>query len=730
MQALVDQTYGGGHDVHGLYLNRYAPKPIAGHPNPDPTLEKPQGTVVRSIPLWQVLQTNMPTHTVFGNEYRGDGQEYKIVTAADRTKKHDDATGVLDPEKLYHALNNVDFQTEQTTAINGYYDQHGPDLAQLAKDKALTQLDVQYYTGGLDQHDYESIKNLLSGQGGGKIYTLSTGTHTLAGGFRIALDSGKNFLWLSQESQPYQAFKNEAEALQAIPAQGKDPDSAQTFIQKYSSLGGDPGLEHGTDAAKELHQRSGDGVKNQAFNGREVDSTQYDRLLRGTQFEITHDPFGELTRESRKNDLQDAKQGIRSNGDITAEGAKKWGGIAGQVLADTVGVFAPEMAGAKLGSGAELGETVADAQKAGPKETPLGGKVAEGEPDIRPVLADSSSTTKPVAGPGPRGNLSLVDEVAKTTPADQRLAAYDSGKTTKGLSPDKDGVYDIDGNTFVPLGKHTPDELKQGVRLYQMTRWQGYNRLIKPGGGIPDFNAPYVQQGENGAFTATRPGLKGGMEEQVPGPSQPQPSTSKAAQATQRFWTDDRISKDLQSTDINNPGIRRTDTIWRPWENGPEFYENPSTGQRYVKTNSGRFLRVSQDNHGLLRAFRRTDHDTARGPVLKWNDKEKLFHVSDAEFVYDEGNRYGAFFRYITGDGRPEIFHLSGREGAVFGRLLAKRGELVSFDELESLMVEIGYEPSGIRDNIASIKKKIKTHIPWATFDIEAVRGRGFKLTF
>jgi hypothetical protein len=63
------------------------------------TLEKPQGTVVRSIPLSQALQTNMPMHTVIGNEYRGDGQEYKIVTAAERTKKNTTTTPVYSIRK-------------------------------------------------------------------------------------------------------------------------------------------------------------------------------------------------------------------------------------------------------------------------------------------------------------------------------------------------------------------------------------------------------------------------------------------------------------------------------------------------------------------------------------------------------------------------------------------------------------------------------------------------------
>lgn len=619
MQTLVNQIYGDGHDVHGLYLNRYAIRHLAGHPSHDhPELEAPEGTVIRSIPLSQVLQTNMPSHTVFDNEYRGDGQEYKIVTAADRTQKHDAATGVLDPAKLYHGLDNVDFKSEQTTAIERYYDAHGSEIAQLAKDKALTQLDVQHYTGGLDQRDYESIKKVLSGQGGGKIYTLSTGTHTLAGGFRIELDSGKNFTYLSQESRSYQAFKSEGEALDAIRARGKDADSAQAFVQKYSSQAGDPGLEHGTDAAKELQQRYGDGLRKQAFNGRQVDSLQYSRLLRGNQFDITHDPFGELTRESKKNDLQDAKQGIKSNADITAEDVNEWGGVTGQIIADTVGVFAPEIAAAKFGNSAKIVEAAADVEKAGQKEATLG-EAADSTPGARLATAGSSGTTKPIEGSGSRGNLSLIDEVAKATARDQRLAAYASGKTTKGLSPNKDGLYDIGRETYVPLGKHTADELTQGVPLFRIRQQESDFRLVKPKEMLPDFNAPYVQQGEDGAFSATRPGLKGGMDDQVPGPSrkrsgpaQPDPGPSKKPSNQQRTSARRQAARNYTDEQGNHPFVRPDGSVNMI---GYHRHLREQTARNYADE-QGKHIFVRHDGSVDIAAYdRHTKEQTARNYI-------------------------------------------------------------------------------------------------------------------
>jgi len=633
MQTLVNQIYGNGHDVHGLYLNRYAVGHLSGHPSHDHSeLEAPAGSVIRSIPLSRVLQTNMPSHTVFGNEYRGDGQEYKIVTAADRTKKHDAATGVLDPAKLYHGLDNVDFKSEQTAAIGGYYDAHGPDIAQLAKDKALTQLDVQHHTGGLDQHDYESIKKVLSGQGGGKIYTLSTGTHTLAGGFRIELDSGKNFTYLSQESQPYQAFKNEGEALDAIRAHGKDADSAQAFVQKYSSQGGDPGLEHGTDAAKELQRRYGDGLRKQAFNGRKVDSTQYSRLLRGNQFDITHDPFGELIRESKKNDLRDAKQGIKSNADITAEGVKEWGGVAGEVIGDTIGVLAPEIAGAKFSNGAQIGAAAADVEKAGQKEAILG-EAAESTPGARAATAGSSGITKPTEGSGPRGNLGLVEEVAKTTPRDQRLAAYASGKTTKGFSPDKDGIYDIGGEKYVPLGKHTTEELKQGVPLFRIRQQENDFRLMKPKETLPDFNAPYVQQREDGAFSATRLGLKGGMDEQVPGPSrkrpgppQPNPGPSKKPGNSRHTSAKQQTARNYTDAHGNHPFVREDGSV-------------DMTGyRRHLREQTARNYKNAQGEHPFVRHDGSVDTNSYHRHIRRQSARNYIDEHGKHPFVRPDGS--------------------------------------------------------------------------------------------
>lgn len=520
MQAWVDETYGPGHDASKLYLVRYGKDPH-GHPshtNSNPKLDQ-EGVAAETTPLWQVLQNNMSNGSLFGNDYSANRDQYKIVDASDINKNYNDANGLLDPEKLYNARDEVDFKSEQTASVDTYYGNHHQDVAQWAKQRALTQLEVQHATGGVSDADYTGIKNLLETGKGGKVFTLATGQYVLAGGLRIQLDSGRNFTYLPKEDYPYQPFANSWDATASIRKYGDDPKQATDFVGKYRSLLGDPNLEN-TNAVQDLQDGSTSKLNKLPAN---MTSEEVYKAHHGREYDITRDPFGELATASHRNDKQDVQDGVKSNADIRDATLKKWGNIALEVAMDV----APVLPGGELG---EWGEAAAEGSEL------VGNGIKDGEEasiaaqaGARDGVAEGSAggvSKAGVKGTGD-GNLGAIDELKNTMPMSDQLSArlaplkadVDPQKLVLnkelGLYQDRSaGTLEGDDRTFVLDGKN----------YYQVKEQDNHHVIVNPRHpNMTTGGVPVKLDGKGGveAFLDDTPGIKGGGD-----PSEPSTSAS------------------------------------------------------------------------------------------------------------------------------------------------------------------------------------------------------------
>jgi hypothetical protein len=514
MQAWVDETYGPGHDASTLYLVRYGKDPH-GHPshtNSNPKLDQ-EGVAAETTPLWQVLQNNMSNGSLFGNDYSANRDQYKIVDASDINKNYNDANGLLDPEKLYNARDKVDFKSEQTASVDTYYGNHHQDVAQWAKQRALTQLEVQHATGGVSDADYTSIKNLLETGKGGKVFTLATGQYVLAGGLRIQLDSGRNFTYLPKEDYPYQPFANSWDATASIRKYGDDPKQATDFVGKYRSLLGDPNLEN-TNAVQDLQDGSTSKLNKLPAN---MTSEEVYKAHHGREYDITRDPFGELATASHRNDKQDVQDGVKSNADIRDATLKKWGNIALEVAMDV----APVLPGGELGEGGEAAAEGSELVGNGIKDGEEASVAAQA--GARDGVAEGSAggvSKAGVKGTGD-GNLGAIDELKNTMPMSDQLSArlaplkadVDPQKLVLnkelGLYQDRSaGTLEGDDRTFVLDGKN----------YYQVKEQDNHHVIVNPRhpnmvtGGVP-----VKLNGKGGvkAFLADTPGIKGGGDSAV-----------------------------------------------------------------------------------------------------------------------------------------------------------------------------------------------------------------------
>jgi hypothetical protein len=547
MQAWVDETYGPGHDVSKLYLVRYGKDPH-GHPShtsSNPKLDQ-EGVAAETTPLWQVLQNNMSNGSLFGNDYSANRGQYKIVDASDINKNYNDANGLLDPEKLYNARDKVDFKSEQTASVDTYYGNHHQDVAQWAKQRALTQLEVQHVTGGVSDADYTGIKNLLETGKGGKVFTLATGQYVLAGGLRIELDSGKNFTYLPKEDYPYQPFANSWDATASIRKYGDDPKQATDFVGKYRSLLGDPNLEN-TNAVQDL--QDGSTSKLNKLPAKMTSEEAY-KAHHGREYDITRDPFGELATASHRNDKQDVQDGVKSNADIRDATLKKWGNIALEVVMDV----APVLPGGELG---EWGEAAAEGSEL------VGNGIKDGEEasvaaqaGARDGVAEGSAggvSKAGVKGTGD-GNLGAIDELKHTMPmSDQlaaRLAPLKADVDPQKLVLNKElGLYqDRSAGT---LGGDDRTFARKGGDYYQVKKQDNYDVIVNPRhpnmvtGGVP-----VELDGEGGieAFLDDTPGIKGGGDS-------PQPSTS-APRVTLAQARDQSSARHFMDAERRHPFVR------------------------------------------------------------------------------------------------------------------------------------------------------------------------------
>lgn len=557
MQRWVDTTYGPGHNVSGLYLVRYG-QDAHGHPShgtANPALER-EGSPAEAIPLWKVLQENMPNGSLFGNDYSANRQRFKIVDASDIGKPYGEAQGVLDPEKLYGARGTLDFKSEQIGSVERYYDENQQGIATWAKQRASTQLEVQHVTGGLSDDDYASIKQVLATGKGGKVYTLATGRHVLAGGLRIELDTGRNFTYLPKETEPYRAFENSWDAVKSIRTQGNDPARAGGFVGTYRSLLGDPGLQN-PDAIQDLQDGSASKLDRLPTSRMGYDEVY--RANHGREYEITHDPFGELVAASRRNDRQDAQAGIKSDADIRSETLKKWGGAGLEILG-----LLPLDAGL-------IGELVGGAGKAFGKLLGRGARVGEEAAGATGTATGRHAAEAAARGPGNTlperfiargdGNLAVIDELDNTgqlasTPVAPRWPPKAN------VNPDE---LELLQDRAVYRDKQSNHFVRDGNDCYQVRRDQQLRAWIAVDPNRPnDFmrSMPVKLDDKGGATPLSRPKLLGGMDD-VPTPS----DTSEGGRSA---GSTSELSAEAVVTEAPARPPRRQDAVGAEPEAAPE----------------------------------------------------------------------------------------------------------------------------------------------------------------
>ncbi|GGA27624.1 hypothetical protein GCM10010981_15460 [Dyella nitratireducens] len=570
MQKWVDETYGSDHDVTQLYLVRYGKDPH-GHPSGNnPALDQ-EGAPAVTIPLWEVLQNNMPNSSLIGNDYSANRREYKIIDASDRGKKYDDAKSVLDPEKLYQTKGNVNFKVDLAKDIDQFYDVHKVDAPEWAKQRALTQLEVQHRTGQLSEDRYKGLKTVLETGKGGKIYTLSMGDNTtggsgrfafdftLAGGMRIELDSGENFTYLPKEKQPYQAFDNALDAIESVRKHGRSRQEAREFVSKYRSLLGDPSMENPL-AIKDMQNATPDAVFRRSHGN-------YLQLMHGKERDITHDPFGELTKASHDNDSQDAWDGIKSNTDISRATFEKWGG-AGLLILSTLPIGLEGVGAVGQGVRNTLGRLAGEGSEevAGAAETAATAAGRGGAEGVAEGAASEAS--KGAAMATGDGNLGVIDELEHINHPPSGVAPSNLSSLKAEVDPGKlalnkeRGVYQLPGATT--LGGDDREFVIHEKAAYQLAPGQGENRIIVDPrwpnhvtGGVP-----VKLDGKGGVeqFLQGSPGLKGGADDP------PQPSTSSQARPS---TSSNQGAQTLTQRDMESARNYRAEDGSRPYATGP-----------------------------------------------------------------------------------------------------------------------------------------------------------------